>query len=147
MNPFNLFENKNVENIKLGLQVVKSLGLQKEFENYFNRSFEDYQTAFNNVFLIIIKDIELKYIYERFVDEDMLLSSIKGYSLAKIFKRQPQTMNYFNFSLFKAADISSILQLNPHLIDKFDFTNMEKYEINHIKICNPKLASYFNTTN
>lgn len=56
MNPFRLFETKNIEDIKLGLQVVKTLGLQREFREYFKKSranitFEDYSENFDRFYI------------------------------------------------------------------------------------------------
>ena len=47
MNVLGLFENKNIEDIKLGLQVIKCLGAEKEFEDYFKATIDNYQKVFN----------------------------------------------------------------------------------------------------
>lgn len=49
MNVFSLFETKTLENIKLGIQVVKTLNLEKEFENKNEISFEIYCRTFDKL--------------------------------------------------------------------------------------------------
>ena len=39
MNVFSLFENRNIEDIKLGVQLIRTLGCEKEFEDYFEIPF------------------------------------------------------------------------------------------------------------
>ena len=46
MNIFSLFESKDVESIKLGLEVIKTLNKQKEFEDYFEIPFHNLTKTF-----------------------------------------------------------------------------------------------------
>lgn len=48
MNIITLFEGENPEDIKLGIQVIKSLSLEKEFEEYFRCTPDNYQKVFNS---------------------------------------------------------------------------------------------------
>ena len=46
MNIFTLFESEDVESIKLGVQVIKTLGCEKEFEDYFEIPFHNLTKTF-----------------------------------------------------------------------------------------------------
>ena len=49
MNVFTLFNNKDLDSIKLGIEVIKTLGYQLEFEEYYGRSFDLYDYYINNI--------------------------------------------------------------------------------------------------
>ena len=46
MNIFSLFETKDVESVKLGIEVIKTLNKQKEFEDYFEIPFHNLTKTF-----------------------------------------------------------------------------------------------------
>lgn len=71
MNIFKLFDSNDINSIKLGVQVIKTLGLQNEFEKYFKNSFEEY--------LFILTDFKLNENNVRW-----------------LLQEQPQLKSYFN---------------------------------------------------
>ena len=65
MNIFTLFDSNDINSIKLGIQVVKTLTCEKEFKKYFDVSFFNYEYLFNDLLnddsiLEINKIIQLK---------------------------------------------------------------------------------------
>lgn len=49
MDVFKLFKTKDIEDIKLGIQVIKSLGLETEFKDKIGLSFEIYSNILENI--------------------------------------------------------------------------------------------------
>lgn len=115
MNPFVLFENKNIEDIKLGLQVVNSLGYQKEFEKHFNISYHNYNKIFNNIVLVLEKDSELEYECDNILTDNLNLSKLGSLTIYWILKHQPTLIDYFDTNKLNEDDISLLLEHQPQL--------------------------------
>lgn len=62
MNVFTLFESDNIDSIKLGIQVVKTLGCEKEFEEKLKVPFKEYKYNFNRyVIKLLNQDSSNRY--------------------------------------------------------------------------------------
>lgn len=105
MNVFNLFKTNNVSSIKLGIQIIKTLGLEREFGESFNREFVDYQDVFNNVFLTHRKtpsyyNINIAWEYHncfiRLYNSNMDLSSLSKWNIELMIIVTPQLKPYFD---------------------------------------------------
>lgn len=151
MNVFTLFETKNVEDIKLALKVVKSLNLEKEFEDYFDVPFSKYENNFNNVYLVISTNPHLNGISLNILRFGMGLTSTYSDDIITILYYHPQLIDYLDVSILSGYGICELLKYHPQLIDKFDkqsFNDKKVFKYSAIKDLltkQPQLASYFNT--
>lgn len=147
MNVFNLFENKNISDIKLGLKVVKSLCLENEFEIYFKRNFKDYEVIFNNIVLNIVNDNDLKQQLNRILydilDENFNLCLLSDYHIRNILEKQPQLINYFDVMKFSNYHIRILLYAQPQLINNVDVSSFGSFDICCVLLKQPQLIDYF----
>lgn len=139
MNVFNLFETKNIENIKLGVQIIKTLGYQKDFEVFFKRSFIGYDDVFTNIVLVMNEDVELIEETSIIVDNNFNISELSGFNITWIVSSQPQLINRFDLAKLDGDNISWILQSQPQLIDKFDLSKLGKGNISYLLQSQPQL--------
>lgn len=165
MNPFSLFENKNIEDIKLGLKVIKSLSLEKEFEEHFEISYRKYNDVFNNIFLVINKSPKLEHIGNWIIENNLNLSKLSGYGICDLLRYHPQLLNRFDLTKLNEFSIALLLEKQPQLVDKFelksgvyismllqkrpelinnlDLTNLRETEIFGLLKKQPQLKPYF----
>lgn len=118
MNAFRLFENDNVEDVKLGLNVIKSLGLQKEFEEKMGISFDNYEDIFNNLVLVLNQDKYMENSVRGLLQIKLNLSNVNRYFIEEVLITHPQLISYFNVSKLNYSNIITILssqqQLKPY---------------------------------
>lgn len=142
MNPFSLFESKNIENIKLGLQVVKSLNLQKEFELYFKRPFIEYEDIFNNLILVISKDVNSAYVLSVILDNNLDLLANKNI-IGIIIANYPEFIDYFDVYNLEHNITYQLLKIHPNLINKLNISKLDEHRIAYLIKQYPQLKPYF----
>lgn len=146
MNPFDLFETRSVENIKLGLQVIKSLNLQKEFKTKMKISFEEYEDVFNTIVLVLSKTdgYAIRHVMGKLFSFNLDLSKLDSSMCGFIIKKIPETYKYFNLYSLNSYEIILILERQPQLIDKFNLSLLEEDDIRGLLQIQPQLEKYFN---
>lgn len=144
MNVFSLFETKNIEDIKLGIQVVKSLNKQKEFETKMGIAFEKYEDVFNNVILVVKQDYQNKNFCKHILNNKLDLSKTHIVWIAWVLSYYPEFVNYFNLYNLKDNDVFRLLLEHPQLLHNLDLSRLTDCAISNLVYCHPKLASYFN---
>lgn len=144
MNPFKLFENKNINDIKLGLKVIKSLGLQSEFKNYFKVCFYDYECIFLDVVLVISKNRAIEYIIPRILELKCDLKQLGGVDVVYILFDYPEFVNLVDVEKISPYDSCLVLKQRPELADFFDFNKFNYSDAYWLLQRQPQLKSYFN---
>lgn len=168
MNPLRLFETENVESIKLGIQVVKTLNKENEFKIHFKRGFDDYCDIFENVFLIVVENNTAPYVidsllrnnmdltkitanntsvlikyYPQFIDR-IDLTELENHHIRWLLKYRPEFIDRLDISKMNGDDISWLLQSQPQLIDRLELEKMNGEDFCLLIKYQPQLVSYFN---
>lgn len=99
MNVFALFENQNIEDIKLGIRVVKTLGLEKEFEEKIKTSFIEYEDVFNNFAVPLSKAhdsivLGCSYVLYCLLFYNLDMGKLGGYEISLLSENHPKICKY-----------------------------------------------------
>lgn len=124
MNVLYLFETKNIEDIKLGLQLVKTLHLENEFTTYFKRSFIKYEDIFNNVVLLLEKETEFKFYFDSIIDKNLKINKLYYYNIPALIDKFPFLINYFDLSKMSKEAVSFLVYKKPGNMLKFDLSKI-----------------------
>lgn len=95
MNVFTLFESKDIESIKLGIQLVKTLGKEKEFENYFKKPLDKYEEVFNGLVLSIFNISDCSTILDDLLGNNLDISKLDAYEVHCCSRKYPKAFEYF----------------------------------------------------
>ena len=91
MNIFTLFESKDIESVKLGIEVIKTLNKEKEFEDKMGISFERYENLFIG---FILPKLEI------YSDDETLLRLFKYHWKTIIYKEITIPITVVNMGFF-----------------------------------------------
>ena len=142
MNVFNLFESKNIENIKLGLEVVKTLDCQKEFGNYFKSSFEEYEKKYN-IFLDISESDYMEKISHILSSNGLNFKELYKSDIAWILQRFPQFVDILDIHKLDGFYTANIVHSQPELINKLNIMKCSDKDIYYVLTRHPQLKPYF----
>ena len=142
MNIFSLFESKDIESVKLGIEVIKTLNKEKEFEDKMGISFEKYEDIFNNILLVVNKKDETKAFVDVLFYRKFDLSKISKFWIEIVIMNYPELINYFDLTKLESSEIYGILLRQPHLINNLDLTKLNNLEITSLLCFQPHLKHY-----
>ena len=128
MNVFTLFENNNVEDIKLGLQVIKCLGAEKEFKEKMEVTFGKYENLFNSIVLRGYKNV----ICEDWLDileVNFDLTKLNDNTICYFIYTYPDLIDYFDFHRLDENLIIYIIKTQPQLFGRFDINKLSKTKL------------------
>lgn len=155
MNIFNLFESKNMDNIKLGIQVVKTLGLEKEFEGYFGLTLNKYEEVFVNIIPLILNnwcfyisssDDNISVVDEVFM-YNFDVNKLDSQSVISILIHNPELVGYFDLKKLNMSYAMPLLDVHPQFISYLDFNNLDKKIYNILITYIKNAKEYFETNN
>lgn len=164
MNVFELFKTKDIEDVKLGLQVVKSLGLQNEFvkefgltPKYFNKSLKiskliSKQMRYNKIYqqhifysLVNLDAISQSLLNEmanknfKLTNRYFDVTKLMPHSTFRLIIKDVKVSKYFNLKLFDSFYSYNLLYKYPKLVKKTNLDVLNKYQINNLIINHPQL--------
>ena len=144
MNAFNLIKTQNIESIKLGLEVIKTLNKEKDFKKHFKTSFQAYFDIFNEFVLQYTenKPFEYKMVVKSLLANHMQIKNIDNISF--IIGTNPILIEYFDLTKLEGQHILYLLLLHPHLVNRLQVHRLIPNEINFLTKRHPELKEYFN---
>lgn len=142
MNVLHLFGNKNIEDKKLGIQVVKSLGYQKEFERHFKITLDVYETVLNNIISYENFDYSDRITWG-LLENNLDTSSFIAIDVYWVLQKYPELINLFETLNFPKEYFSALLSEQPQLIEKCNLSVLDDDEISYILKHQPQLKTYF----
>ena len=142
MNIFSLFESKDVESIKLGLEVIRTLGLEKEFEDHFEITHQEYNNIFNG-FIIPLMDIKIECLITKIIKLNLRIDDLDSYDKVKILIFMPKLYKYFDLNKINADYIYLILLEKPELIKFLPYKKLTVQKIITLLKIRPELMKYF----
>jgi hypothetical protein len=143
-NIVSLFRSKQIENIQLGMCLVKGQQCYTQFRDHFGKSFGKFSSFFKKVIL----DVSETGNFDRMIDE-LILYIVDGEYLPSIRISDilidfPELYKEFDLSRFSGLYISCVLRYQPHLYTEFDLSKCNKSDIDWICQFQPQLKPYFN---
>lgn len=119
-----LFTTNNIDDIALGLEVVKRLGFEREFEVYFKITLSKYEDVFNKMIIPFSKEPKMKYALDSLLKNDLNLDKVRSLEKVEMIQFNADFINYFDTKKMYDEDFLNIVAVHPHLIDKFDLSKM-----------------------
>ena len=108
MNVFSLFESKDIESIKLGIEVIKTLNKEKEFEDNFEISFHNLTKTFHFFDKYNIKN-EISFLNKKItINGSLSLSGLQ--TVDKDFLKGTTINGYLGLSGLQTADREIIIK-------------------------------------
>lgn len=121
MNIFNLFNSNDTNSIKLGIEVVKTLGYQYRFELCFDVGFEEYERVFNEIIIPLSKQPYTEYLIRNLLNNNLDLSTLKINDVILILINIPEQIEYLDISNISDTFLKNeLLKIHPQLKPYFD---------------------------
>lgn len=147
MNVFNLFETRDVESIKLGIQLVKTLDCHKPFEEYFKITLNEYEQVFNTLFWTEYQRHGWEsYLTDRLYHNNMNFGVLSGDEIFRTLLDYPQFVDIFDLTKLGVTGISCLLEHQPQLIDYLDVSKLDDNQIYRPLNKHPQLIDKLNLT-
>lgn len=145
-NIVSLFRSKQLDNIQLGMCLVRGQKCYKQFRDHFGKSFKEFQYFFRNIVPVAL---QIQNRRSDWIINELILHIVNNVSLPQVIISdiiilKPQLYKDFNLDRLSGLYISCILRRHPHLYTEFDLSKCIKSDIDWICQFQPQLKPYFN---